>query len=88
MVKDEAKSGIIEAVREHNYDQAPIHFLRLHGVIRSDRETTKLRALFEPKVIHTDIEQCNTIIARDMQPTYYGSCVMVRRAYQTVRLTS
>ena len=47
MIKHQVKSGIIEAVSEHNYDQAPMHFLSHHGVIRSDRETTKLRVVFD-----------------------------------------
>ena len=59
MIKDEVKSGIIEAVPEHNYDQAPIQFLPHHGVFRSDRETTKLKVLIDgsAKVIHIDIER-------------------------------
>ena len=47
VIKDQVKSGIIEAVPEHNYDQAPMHFLPHHGVIRSNRETTKLRVVFD-----------------------------------------
>lgn len=50
VIKDQVKSGIIEAVPEHHYDQAPIHFLPHHGVIRSDRETTKLRVVFDGSV--------------------------------------
>ena len=47
VIRDQVKSGIIEVVPEHNYDQAPMHFLPHHGVIRSDRETTKLRVVFD-----------------------------------------
>ena len=46
VIRDQVKSGIIEVVPEHNYDQAPMHFLPHHGVIWSDRETTKLRVVF------------------------------------------
>ena len=46
MTKDQVKSGIIEAVSEHD-NQAPMHCLPHHGVIQSDRETTKLRVVFD-----------------------------------------
>ena len=42
VIKDQVKSSIIEAVPENDDDQATTHFLPRHGVIRSDRETTKL----------------------------------------------
>ncbi|KAL9954863.1 hypothetical protein ACROYT_G042448 [Oculina patagonica] len=47
VIKDQINSGIIEAVPELDDDQAPMHFLPHHGVIRSDRETTKLRVVFD-----------------------------------------
>ena len=47
VIKDQVKSEIIEAIREHNYGQAPMHFLPHHGVIRLDRETTTLRVVFD-----------------------------------------
>lgn len=47
MIKDQVKSRIIEAVPEHNYNQAPIYCLPHHGVIRSDRETSKSRVIFD-----------------------------------------
>ena len=47
VIKDQVKSGIIEAVPENDNDQTPTHFLPHHGVIRSDRETTKLRVVFD-----------------------------------------
>ena len=47
VIKDQVKSDIIEAVPENDDDQAATHFLPHHGVIRSDRETTKLRVVFD-----------------------------------------
>lgn len=47
VINDQINSGIIEAVPELDDDQAPMHFLPHHGVIRSDRETTKLRVVFD-----------------------------------------
>lgn len=47
VIKDQVKSGIIEAVPENHYNQTPIHFLPHHGVIRSDRDTIKLRVVFD-----------------------------------------
>ena len=47
VIKDPIKSGIIEAVSENGNDQTPTHFLPHHGIIRSDRETTKLRVVFD-----------------------------------------
>ena len=46
VIKDQVNSGIIEAVPENDDNQAPSHFLSHHGVIRTDRETTKLRVVF------------------------------------------
>jgi len=47
VIKDQVSSGIIEAVPENDDSQAPSHFLPHHGVIRTDRETTKLRVVFD-----------------------------------------
>ena len=47
VIKDQVSSGIIEAVPENDDNQAPSHFLPHHGVIRTDRETTKLRDVFD-----------------------------------------
>ena len=46
VIRDQVESGIIEAVPEQSYEQAPMHFLSHHGVIRSDRET-ELRVVFD-----------------------------------------
>ena len=50
VIKDQVKSGIIEAVPENDDDQAATHSLPHHGVIRSDREKTKLRVVFDGSV--------------------------------------
>ena len=47
VIKDQVKSGIIKAVPENNDNQAQTHFLPHHGVIRTDRETTKKRVVFD-----------------------------------------
>ena len=47
VIKDPIKSGIIEAVPENGNNQTPTHVLPHHGIIRSDRETTKLRVVFD-----------------------------------------
>ena len=46
VIKDQVKSGIIEAIPE-NDDQTPTYFSPHNGVIQSDRETTKLRVVFD-----------------------------------------
>lgn len=40
-------SGIIEALPENDDYRAQTHFLPHHGVIRTDRETMKLRVVFD-----------------------------------------
>ena len=46
VIKDQVNSRIIEAVPENDDHQAATHFLPHHGVIRSNKETTKLRVVF------------------------------------------
>ena len=46
VIEEQVKSGIIEAVPEDD-GQGPTHYLPHHGVIRQDRETTKLRVVFD-----------------------------------------
>lgn len=40
-------SGITEALPENDENQAQTHFLPYHGVIWTDKETTKLRVVFD-----------------------------------------
>lgn len=40
VIKDQVKSGIIEALPENDDNQAHTHFLPHQGVIRTNRETT------------------------------------------------
>ena len=45
--KTQLASGIIEPVPLAELEAAPSHFLPHHGVIREDRDTTKLRIVFD-----------------------------------------
>lgn len=47
VIKDQVKSGIIEALPENDDNQAHTHFLPHQGVIRTNRETTKLQVMFD-----------------------------------------
>ena len=47
VIEEQVKSGIIEALPENDDGQGPTHYLPHHGVIRQDRETTKLRVVFD-----------------------------------------
>ena len=47
VIKDQVKSEIIEAVPENDENQTQTHFLSHVSVIRTDRETTKIRVGFE-----------------------------------------
>ncbi|XP_065065426.1 uncharacterized protein LOC135691495, partial [Rhopilema esculentum] len=45
--KEQLKNGIIEQVPVEEENQGNPHFMSHHGVIRRDRETTKLRVVFD-----------------------------------------
>ena len=47
VIKDQVKSEIIEAVPENDENQAQTHFLSHVSLIRTDRETTKVRVGFD-----------------------------------------
>ena len=46
IIKDQEKTGIIEHVVDNN-DVEPRHFLPHHAVIRKDKQTTKVRVVFD-----------------------------------------
>jgi hypothetical protein len=47
VMKQQLESGIIEAVPEEDDDSDGSYYLPHHGVIREDKETTKLRVVFD-----------------------------------------
>ena len=46
IIKDQEKTGIIEHVVDNN-DVEPRHFVPHHAVIRKDKQTTKVRVVFD-----------------------------------------
>ncbi|CAB4005289.1 Hypothetical predicted protein, partial [Paramuricea clavata] len=47
VIKQQLESGIIEAVPEEDDDSDGSYYLPHHGVLREDKETTKLRVVFD-----------------------------------------
>ena len=45
--KQQLAEGVIERVDSNKYDDGEAHFLCHFGVVRNDRQTTKLRVVFD-----------------------------------------
>ena len=53
--KDQLANGITEQVPTAEENQGTAHFLSHHGIVRRDRETTKLRVVFYGKSSKEDL---------------------------------
>ena len=62
VIKQQTKDGIVERVLDQNEPDEGTYYLPHHGVIRSDKETTKLRVVFDgsakPDNTNLSINEC------------------------------
>lgn len=47
LIKEQLKSGVVEEVKEEAAPTGAVHYLPHHAVIRRDKETTKLRVVYD-----------------------------------------
>ena len=64
VIKDQLSRRIIEPVDELKAPSHQVHYLPHHAVIRSDKETTKLRVVYENASARTDGPALNDCLYR------------------------
>ncbi|CAB3999250.1 Hypothetical predicted protein [Paramuricea clavata] len=81
VIKQQLESGIIEAVPEEDDDSDGSYYLPHHGVLREDKETTKLRVVFdgsaEPNEESPSINECLEK-GRNLVPNLFDTVIKFR----------
>jgi hypothetical protein len=57
IIQDQLQSGIVERVPFNEFDTTGAHYLTHHGVVRSEKETTKLRVVFDGSAKENESKQ-------------------------------
>ena len=57
IIQDQLQSGIVERVPLNELDATGAHYLPHHGVVRSEKETTKLRVVFDGSAKENESKQ-------------------------------
>ena len=70
IIDDYEKEGIIEAVQDDNlYNNSSVHYLPHRGVLRTEKETSKLRIVYDASAKHDQQPSLNDIL-------YSGPCLL------------
>jgi hypothetical protein len=57
IIQDQLQSGIVERVPLNELDTTGAHYLPHHGVVRSEKEMTKLRVVFDGSAKENESKQ-------------------------------
>ena len=61
-IEDQLQRGIVERVPVGELDSREAHYLPHHGVVRNEKETTKLRFVFDGSVKGNESKQSNLLL--------------------------
>ena len=87
--KEQERTGIIERVPADEENNKDVHFLPHHGVVRSDKVTTKLRIVFDGSAKDTDSEHSiNDCLETGPNLTPHLFDVLIRFRSHPVALTA
>ena len=70
IIEDQLQKGIVERVSAGELDSCQAHYLPHHGVVRSEKETTKLRVVFDGSAKEND----HLTITWKRDPIIYNLC--------------
>ena len=73
IIEDQLQKGIVERVPAGELDSCQAHYLPHHGVVRSEKETTKLRVVFDGSAKENEGSSLLTITWK-RDPIIYHLC--------------